>query len=138
MSRVTRILIAFLLCIPWAVLFGTSFAQDPSSGKWQIASIKLCRTNRGEMHPHIEVYGRFPVYSFFVPRPVWTVNGAVVEAQPAYERGALTSFTLLYASHLLTGDNKNTIKFSLPDQNGARVFRYDTRRPRPGECYEFF
>ncbi len=117
-----------------------TFAQDDdtSANRWRINSIKVCRNYGGSVHPHIEVLGAFPVYSFFIPRPIWTVNGAVVEAQPIYDRGSLVGFRLLYAAPKLQSGAKNTIKLSLPDQTASRVFRYDKNKPPPGECYEFF
>ncbi len=111
-------------------------AEIPS--KWQISGIKVCLAPRGQLMPHIDVLGAFPVYSFFIPRPVWTVNGTVVDAQPVYQSGRLVSFTLLFSARLLISGQRNTVKFSLPDQNSAKTFHYDQTRPKPGECYEFF
>ena len=86
----------------------------------------------------MDAVGNYPVYSFFIPRPVWTVNGTVVESQPVYERGRMTSFELFNVAAYLKSGAKNTIKFSLPDQNASKIFLYDETRPAPGECYEFF
>jgi hypothetical protein len=66
------------------------------------------------------------------------VNGTVVEAQPIHERGAIVAFKLLGGATLLKPNARNTIKFSLPDQTGSKTFHYNTARPVPGECYEFF
>jgi hypothetical protein len=78
------------------------------------------------------------VYSFFIPRPVWTINGTVVDSQAVYERGRLIAFELFNAAAYLKSGAKNTVKFSLPDQNASKIFLYDDTRPAPGECYEFF
>jgi hypothetical protein len=88
--------------------------------------------------PDIEVIGNYPVYSFFIPRPVWTVNGNVADAKPVYQQGRLVAFQLLGAASLLKSGTKNNVKFSLPDQNGSRTFQYDQTRPAAGECWEFF
>lgn len=131
-----------LPCMLSAMIAGLSLAQAPRSpspsSQWNITSIKVCRDYRGNISPHFEAIGSYPVYSFFIPRPVWTVNGTVVEAQPIYDRGRLVSFNLVGASYLLKTGARNTVKFSLPDQNAARVFRYDQTRVPNGECYEFF
>ena len=140
MPRFVRlVLVPYLLS---ALLTGAVWAQAPesapSANQWKITSIRVCRDYRGNISPHCEAIGTYPVYSFFIPRPVWTVNGTVVEAQPIYERGRLVAFTLLGAAPLLKSGAKNTVKFSLPDQNAAKVFRYDNSRIPRGECYEFF
>ena len=140
MPRFVRlVLVPYLLS---ALLAGATWAQAPegapSANQWKITSIRVCRDYRGSISSHFEAIGTYPVYSFFIPRPVWTVNGTVVEAQPIYERGRLVSFNLLGASSLLKSGSKNTVKFSLPDQNAAKVFRYDQNRIPRGECYEFF
>jgi hypothetical protein len=134
-SRILLLLFSALVFLhPWSAVA----ADDSSQGKWRITSVKVCKGYRGAINPHIVVSGSFPVYSFFIPRPVWTVNGIVVEAQPLYERGGLTGFRLLGAAPVLRTGAKNTIKLSLPDQNAAKIFRYDSRKPPPGDCYEFF
>jgi len=111
---------------------------SPSSGQWKIASIKVCRAPSGVLASDIEVIGNYPVYSFFIPRPVWTVNGSVADAKPVYQQGRLVSFQLLGAAALLKPGTRNNVKFSLPDQNGSRNFQYDDKRPAAGECWEFF
>jgi len=129
------------LLIPLAVL--AIFILTPAiaaevSGQWKIASVRLCRSGSGGLSPVIEAIGQYPVYTFFIPRPVWTVNGTVVEAQPNYDKGRLVAFKLLNAAQYLKSGSKNTVKFSLPDQNGSKVFQYDQSKPAPGECYELF
>jgi hypothetical protein len=42
------------------------------------------------------------------------------------------------AGALLKTGAKNTVKFALPDHNGAKVFFFDTNQIPPGQCYEFF
>lgn len=108
------------------------------SSKWKITSIKICKLWTGSLDRHLEIIGQYPVYSFFIPRPVWTVNGTVVEAQPVQESGKIVAFKLLGASVLLKPDARNSVKFSLPDQTGSKTFYYNTARPLAGECYEFF
>jgi len=88
--------------------------------------------------PSVEVIGHFPVYSFFIPRPVWTVNGNVVEAKPIYSQGRLVAFELMNGGDYLEHGKKNTVKFALPDHNGSRIFLFDHFRVPYGECYEFF
>ncbi len=66
---------AFLNCHP-------AFPADPS-GQWKVTSVKVCRASSGAINSTVEVVGYFPVYSFFIPRPIWTVNGTVVDAQPS-------------------------------------------------------
>ncbi len=134
-SRILFLLISALIFLHLSLALA---AENTSQGKWRITSIKVCKGYRGAINPHIIVSGSFPVYSFFIPRPVWTVNGIVVEAQPLYERGGLTGFRLLGAAPVLRTGAKNTIKLSLPDQNAVKVFRYDSRKPPPGDCYDFF
>jgi hypothetical protein len=109
-----------------------------SSGQWKITSVKVCRGQSGALAPDIDVIGAYPVYSFFIPRPVWTVNGSVADAKPVYQQGRLVSFQLLGAASFLKSGTKNNVKFSLPDQNGSRTFQYDDTRPIAGECWEFF
>jgi len=109
-----------------------------SSGQWKITSVKICRSSTGSIFPSVDAIGSYPVYSFFIPRPVWTVNGSVVEAKPSYENGRLVSFQLLGATDKLNPGTKNTIKFALPDQNGAIIFLFDHSQISNGECYEFF
>jgi hypothetical protein len=127
---VTLISAALLYCQP-------ADAADPS-GPWKVTSVRVCRNPSGSINSFVEVIGHFPVYSFFIPRPVWTVNGSVVDAQPIYDRGRLVSFHLVNASGLLNSGSKNTIKFSLPDQNNSKVFYYDQSKATAGSCYEFF
>jgi hypothetical protein len=117
---------------------GNSAGLSQVSSKWKITSIKICKIWTGALDLNLEALGRFPVYSFFIPRPVWTVNGTVVEAQPIHERGGIVAFELLGATALLKPDARNTIKFSLPDQTGSKTFFYNTAKPVPGDCYEFF
>ncbi len=131
-----RLFVPVILAVVLAGLSAGRAADD--SNNWQITSIRACRDHYGNLHPTLEAIGRYPVYSFFIPRPVWTVNGTVVESQPQYERGALVSFKLLRAGHLLKPGTRNIVKLSLPDQNTSKIFRYDETRPRRGECYEFF
>jgi hypothetical protein len=140
MLRRLRILALFaVLCAACPGITVVEAAERAtSSDKWQITSIRACKDRRGYTSPNIEAIGSYPVYSFFVPRPVWTVNGVVVEAQPVYDRGRLTAYTLLGAAPALSTHTRNTIKLSLPDQNTSKVFRYDDARIPPGECYEFF
>jgi hypothetical protein len=131
----------FVVFISTTLLLAPSLspgADSAPSSQWKITSVKLCRYPGGALSPNIDVIGNYPVYSFFIPRPVWTVNGTVVESQPVYERGRLSAFELFNASAYLKSGAKNTIKFSLPDQNSSKVFLYDDNRPAPGECYEFF
>lgn len=135
MMRSARLLI-FLLCV--VTFFGTFSLAADTSGQWKVTSVRLCSNSSGILVDTIEVIGQFPVYTFFIPRPVWTVNGSVVEAQPYYDRGRLTSFKLLNAAQFLKSGTKNAVKFSLPDQNGSKIFQYDQGRPARGECYEFF
>jgi hypothetical protein len=136
----TRLLIASLLTA--FVLQGFSFplvAQSASvSQKWKITTIRVCRDRNGYLNPHFEALGNYPVYSFFIPRPVWTVNGTVVEAQPIYDRGSILSFRLLRATPLLKSRQRNTIKFSLPDQTGVKIFYFDQSKAPPADCFEFF
>ena len=138
MHTFSRTIIALFLVAFSALLFLSTPSYSDTSSRWKITTIKICRTYRGYLSPHIEVVGSFPVYSFFIPRPVWTVNGRVVDSQPVYNRGRLTSFNLLFATRLLTSGKRNTIKFSLPDQNGSKIFHYDQTRAKSGSCYEFF
>ena len=125
-----------------ALLVGLYLCQAPSvfsvSGEWKITSIKVCRSSGGTLNPRVQAIGSYPVYSFFIPRPVWTVNGALVDAQPVYERGRLIEFTLFGAAEHLKSGAKNSVKFSLPDQTGAKVFYFNESKVLAGECYEFF
>lgn len=124
--------------------FGTSsslsYAAEASNstGRWKLTSVKICRSQGSAVIPSIEAIGSYPVYSFFIPRPVWTVNGNVVEAKPIYSQGRLVSFELLNAAPYLDHGKKNTVKFALPDHNGSRVFLYDHSKVPDGECFEFF
>jgi hypothetical protein len=114
-----------------------AFTADPS-GQWKVTSVRVCRTPSGTISPTVEVVGNFPVYSFFIPRPIWTVNGTVVDAKPVYDRGRLVSFQLINAAGFLNSGSKNNVKFSLPDQNSSKVFHYDQNKASAGGCYEFF
>jgi len=140
MLRAFRLLLVsiVLLLLPPGVSPVPAAETVPPSQQWKITSIKACRDSAGNLFPHLEVIGSYPVYSFFIPRPVWTVNGIVVEAQPIYERGQLVAFRLFGAATLLNPETRNTIKLSLPDQNTSKVFRFDKSKPAPGDCYEFF
>jgi hypothetical protein len=125
-----------------ALLIGLYLSHAPLvlsvSGEWKITSIKVCRSSGGTLVSRVQAIGSYPVYSFFIPRPVWTVNGALVDAQPVYDRGKLVEFTLLGAVEHLKSGAKNSIKFSLPDQTGAKVFYFNESKVLAGECYEFF
>jgi hypothetical protein len=135
MIRSARLLISVIFL---ATSLSTVALAAENSGQWKITSIRLCRSSSGALAPIIEAIGHYPVYTFFIPRPVWTVNGTVVEAQPNYDKGRLVSFKLLNSAQYLKSGTKNTVKFSLPDQNASKVFQYDQSRPAPGECYELF
>ncbi len=114
-------------------------ADGPSSSsQWKINTVKVCRSTGGILVPTIEAIGNYPVYTFFIPRPVWTVNGSVVDAQPVYQHGRLILFQLINAGPYLKVGVKNTVKFSLPDQTSSKVFFLDQSTPPPGDCYEFF
>ncbi len=135
---------ARLLCAFLALILLNSLlpVQTPevlgASGKWKITSVKICRNRSGSLAPTVHAIGSFPVYSFFIPRPVWTVNGSVVEAQPVYEQGRLVEFQLTGAAEYLTPGEKNTVKFALPDQTGVKVFFFQDKRLLAGECFEYF
>ena len=120
--------------------FSHSEAADgtASSTQWKITTVKVCRATSGVLIPTIEVTGNYPVYSFFIPRPVWTVNGTVVDAQPVYQHGRLILFQLFNAGQHLKSGAKNTVKFSLSDQTSSKVFFLDQTTPALGDCYEFF
>ena len=113
-------------------------AQPLSSQRWRITSVKICRSTGGGVYPSIQVFGSYPVYSFFIPRPVWTVNGTVVDAKPLYNNGRLVAFQLLDATAKLNPGAKNTVKFALPDHAGSLVFLFDQSQIPSGDCYEFF
>jgi hypothetical protein len=139
MMRSVRLLVVAFISTALLVVSSLSEGADTTvSTQWKITSVKLCRNRGGSLSSNIDAIGNYPVYSFFIPRPVWTVNGSVVESQPIYERGRLTSFELFNATAYLKSGAKNTVKFSLPDQNASKVFLYEDTRPAPGECYEFF
>ncbi len=139
MMRSARFLVvAFISTALLAVSSLSEGADSTLSTQWKITSVKLCRNRGGSLSSNVDAIGNYPVYSFFIPRPVWTVNGSVVESQPIYERGRLISFELFNAAAYLKTGAKNTIKFSLPDQNASKVFLFDETRPAAGECYEFF
>jgi hypothetical protein len=113
-------------------------AQALSAQRWKITSVKICRSSGGAIYPSIQAIGSYPVYTFFIPRPVWTINGSVVEAKPVYEHGRLTAFELFDAASKLNAGRKNTVKFALPDHTGSIVFLYDHSQIPLGDCYEFF
>jgi hypothetical protein len=114
-------------------------ADSPAPAtQWKINTVRVCRATSGVIIPTIEAIGNYPVYSFFIPRPVWTVNGTVVDAQPLYQHGRLILFQLFNAGAYLKSGAKNTVKFSLPDQTSSKVFFLDQSTPAPGDCYEFF
>jgi hypothetical protein len=128
-------MVSLVLTIP-AVTCAADNASVPN--RWKITSVKICRSPGGAIYPSIEAIGSYPVYTFFIPRPVWTVNGSVVQAKPVYANGRLVSFQLFDAASKLNPGTKNTVKFALPDQNGSSVFLYDHSQVPSGECYEFF
>ncbi|MDQ7782996.1 MAG: hypothetical protein RDU20_08965 [Desulfomonilaceae bacterium] len=134
-SALAVLLTTFILTAPAVTL-----AADKTSvpNRWQITSVKICRSPGGAIYPTIEALGAYPVYTFFIPRPVWTVNGSVVQAKPIYAHGKLVSFQLLDGAPKLNPGTKNTVKFALPDQNGSCIFLYDHSQVPSGECYEFF
>jgi len=117
-----------------------AYAADvtPPANKWRITALRVCRTAGGALDSTVEALGVYPVYSFFIPRPVWTVNGNLVDSAPVYHQGRLVAYRLTNASAYLKSGVKNTVKFALPDQNASRVFRYDQTAVPPGECFEFF
>ncbi|HTY22967.1 MAG TPA: hypothetical protein VMC85_07545 [Desulfomonilaceae bacterium] len=129
-----------------AIILATLAAFSPSeaadgptlSSQWKITTVKVCRSSSGTLIPTIEAIGNYPVYTFFIPRPVWTVNGNVVDAQPLYQHGRLILFELYNAAAYLKSGTKNTVKFSLPDQTSSKVFFLNDNTPASGECYEFF
>jgi hypothetical protein len=139
MIRTVRLLVVAFISTALLVVSSLSEGADTTlSTQWKITSIKLCRNPGGGLVSNVDAIGNYPVYSFFIPRPVWTVNGSVVESQPIYEHGRLISFELFNAAAYLKSGVKNTIKFSLPDQNASKVFLFDETRPAAGGCYEFF
>ncbi|MCX5872441.1 MAG: hypothetical protein NTY51_04285 [Deltaproteobacteria bacterium] len=142
MNKLLRICFATLLlfALTSACLFEFLNAQSGTSttNPWKTTSVRICKTSSGALSPSIEAIGTYPVYTFFIPRPIWTVNGVVVEAVPIYQHGRLVAFELLNSSPLLNSGAKNTVKFALPDHNGVRVFFFDSTKFGPGECYEFF
>lgn len=131
LAAVSALIFAIGITVPFA-----HAADQPT--RWKITSVKICRTTAGAVHPTIEAIGTYPVYSFFIPRPVWTVNGTVVDAKPVYQQGRLVAFQLYGAGAYLEPGTRNTVKFALPDHNGSRVFIYDHSRIPVGQCYEFF
>jgi len=140
MRRSALLAVLTTLIILGDLTVSTSEAADtsPSAAKWKISSIEICRSSSGSVYPTVKVIGSYPVYSFFIPRPVWTVNGTVVESNPIYDHGKLVAFQLFNITHLLEPGTKNTIKFALPDHSGSRVFLYDHSRIPAGQCFEFF
>lgn len=115
-----------------------AFAQGVGSQRWKITSVKMCRATGGGIYPSLHAVGSYPVYTFFIPRPVWTVNGTVVDAKPIYNNGRLIAFELMDATSKLNPGAKNTVKFALPDHTGSLVFLFDQSQIPSGECYEFF
>jgi len=129
------------LMVTLVVTFPTvTLAADKASvpNRWRITSVKSCSSPGGAIYPSIEAIVSYPVYTFFIPRPIWTVNGSVVQAKPVYASGRLVSFQLLDGASKLNPGTKNTVKFALPDQNGSSIFLYDHSQVPAGECYEFF
>jgi hypothetical protein len=133
MNKAVRMFLLIHIIVSGAVIF----AAD-SASQWKIGGVKVCKGSGGGLVPGVDVLGNFPVYSFFIPRPVWTVNGSEVDAQPIYDRGRLTAFHLNNASRYLKSGVKNVIKFSLSDQSGAKVFLFDADKLPPGDCHELF
>jgi hypothetical protein len=139
MKSVRVFLIGQLILVALTVFSHLEAANgQASSTQWKISTVKVCRSTGGVIIPTIEVIGNYPVYSFFIPRPVWTVNGTVVDAQPVYQHGRLILFQLFNAGTYLKSGAKNTVKFSLPDQTSSKVFFLDQSTPALGDCYEFF
>lgn len=140
MIRINRYLILcfFLICLMVNHGAVPVVAQDASGNPWKITSVKICKSSGGAIYPSIEAIGVYPVYTFFIPRPVWTVNGVVVESSPIYQSGRLAAFQLVNAGPNLKAGTKNIVKFALPDHNGSRVFIFDPSKFGPNECYEFF
>ncbi len=136
MTKSARLIVLALITLT-AILSLSAFCADYAT-QWKVTSVKLCKSSGGTLSPMLEAIGTFPVYSFFIPRPVWTVNGTVVEAQPNYDRGKLVSFKLYNGSEQLKSRTKNTVKFALPDQNGSKIFYFDEARLPAGQCYELF
>jgi hypothetical protein len=141
--EMTKPIYSFLVALSLSLVLITvsvTYAAPKASvsNRWKITSVKICRSSGGSVYPAIEALGTYPVYTFFIPRPVWTVNGSVVQAKPVYENGRLVSFQLFDASRRLNPGTKNTVKFALPDQNGSSVFLYDHSQIPAGDCYEFF
>ncbi len=142
MNKLLRICFATLLLFTLTGVcsfeFGRAQSGAATSNPWKITSVRICKTASGSLSSSIEAIGTYPVYTFFIPRPIWTVNGVVVEAVPLYEHGRLVSFELLNSSSRLNSGAKNTVKFALPDHSGVRVFFFDSTKFKPRECYEFF
>jgi hypothetical protein len=141
MNKLLRVCFATLFFITLTSIVFPKFVtaqSNSSSSPWKITSVKICKTPYGSLRASIEAIGSYPVYTFFIPRPIWTVNGNIVEAVPVYQHGRLVAFELLNSSSYLNSGSKNTVKFALPDINGVRVFFYDSSKFGPGECYEFF
>jgi hypothetical protein len=133
MIKSARVLVVILILTQANWAFCAEYATQ-----WKITSIKVCRSTNGTLSPMLDAIGTFPVYSFFIPRPVWTVNGNSVEAQPNYDRGKLVSFRLPTGAAELKSGTKNTVKFALPDQNGSKIFYFDLNKIPSGDCYELF
>jgi hypothetical protein len=140
MTMSTKLAIAsLLLCILVAApLYCHAADVTQPSDKWKITSIRVCRTSGGSIDPMVDAIGTYPVYTFFIPRPVWTVNGNLVDATPIYQHGRLIAFRLMNAATHLKSGTKNTVKFALPDQNSSRAFLFEQSAIPAGDCYEFF
>ncbi len=132
---VASLLLSFFVAEP---LHCHAAEVTPPADQWKITSIQVCRNPGGAVDSTVDAIGTYPVYTFFIPRPVWTVNGNLVDATPVYHQGRLTAFRLLNAAMHLKSGTKNTVKFALPDQNASRSFFYDQNAIPAGECYEFF
>ncbi len=142
MNKLLRIYFATLLLFTLTGVcpLGVGHAQSSatSASPWKITSVRICKNPSGSVNSSIEAIGNYPVYTFFIPRPIWTVNGVTIEAVPIYQHGRLASFQLLNSGPYLKSGAKNTIKFALPDNTGIRVFFFDSTKLKPGECYEYF
>jgi hypothetical protein len=125
-----------------AFLVSAAHPQAPNvssaDSKWKINTVRICKTAGGSLEPTLTAIGSYPVYTFFIPRPVWTVNGSVVNAVPIHRQGRLVEFQLLDGASYLNPGQRNTVKFSLPDQSFSKVFLFDDKTPVSGDCYEFF
>ena len=142
MNKFLRIFFASLLLFTLTGVFSISASLGQTGGAtanpWKITSVRICKNTSGAVNSSIEAIGNYPVYTFFIPRPIWTINGVTVEAVPIYEHGRLAAFQLLNSASYLNSGAKNTIKFALPDHTGVRVFFFDSTKLKAGECYEYF